>query len=201
MWGPSQDLGGAPSGIPTVYRGVQYRSRLEAKWAAFFDLLGWPYQYEPFDLGGWIPDFMLTSGPKPVLVEVKPIYEFSREAAEKVGKSRTTLEILFVGCILFDSEDPADSLGLGWLGVPYGDEPRPDSEWVWREAVFGDWSYPPANPPVIGFTDWEGGWMNRVGRGAGKYYWRNNEIIPYINGLWNRAGNLVQWRGVQNRGV
>lgn len=26
--------------IPTRYRGRLYRSRLEAKWAAFFDLLG-----------------------------------------------------------------------------------------------------------------------------------------------------------------
>ena len=26
--------------IPTLYRGRQYRSRLEAKWAAFFDLAG-----------------------------------------------------------------------------------------------------------------------------------------------------------------
>jgi hypothetical protein len=25
--------------IPTVYRGQQFRSRLEARWAAFFDLL------------------------------------------------------------------------------------------------------------------------------------------------------------------
>ena len=27
--------------IPTVYKGRNYRSRLEAKWAAFFDLCGW----------------------------------------------------------------------------------------------------------------------------------------------------------------
>ncbi|MEA2669684.1 MAG: hypothetical protein QOJ33_2618, partial [Chloroflexota bacterium] len=27
--------------IPTTYDGVNFRSRLEAKWAAFFDLLGW----------------------------------------------------------------------------------------------------------------------------------------------------------------
>lgn len=27
--------------IPTTYADVQMRSRLEAKWAAFFDLCGW----------------------------------------------------------------------------------------------------------------------------------------------------------------
>jgi hypothetical protein len=45
--------------IPTIYKGVQFRSRLEAKWAAFFDLLGWRWHYEPLDLDGWIPDFLI----------------------------------------------------------------------------------------------------------------------------------------------
>lgn len=27
--------------IPTVYRGQQYRSMLEARWACFFDIIGW----------------------------------------------------------------------------------------------------------------------------------------------------------------
>lgn len=45
--------------IPTVYAGVQMRSRLEATWAAFFDQMGWKWSYEPVDLDGWIPDFVL----------------------------------------------------------------------------------------------------------------------------------------------
>ena len=59
--------------IPTLYKDVQFRSRLEAKWAAFFDLLGWPWDYEPFDLNGYIPDFILHLH-EPVLVEVKPFH-------------------------------------------------------------------------------------------------------------------------------
>jgi hypothetical protein len=31
--------------IPTVYRGIEYRSRLEAKWAAFCDRIGWRHTY------------------------------------------------------------------------------------------------------------------------------------------------------------
>lgn len=66
--------------IPTMYNGVQFRSRLEARWAAFFDLCGWRWEYEPFDLNGWIPDFIVNpsvSEPEwlrthPWLVEVKP---------------------------------------------------------------------------------------------------------------------------------
>ena len=71
-------------GIPTVYKGRQYRSRLEARWAAFFDLLGWRYEYEPFDRRGWTPDFLILGGRDEVLVEVKPVAEFPWNYAERV---------------------------------------------------------------------------------------------------------------------
>ena len=31
---------------PTTYADVKFRSRLEARWAAFFDLAGWRWEYE-----------------------------------------------------------------------------------------------------------------------------------------------------------
>jgi hypothetical protein len=61
--------------IETAYKGYKFRSRLEARWAVFFDALGGEWQYEPegYDLGelGWyLPDFHL---PKMGLwVEIKP---------------------------------------------------------------------------------------------------------------------------------
>jgi hypothetical protein len=57
--------------IPTVFQGVQMRSRLEARWAAFFTECGWEWTYEPFDFEGWSPDFLLKLH-RPVFVEVKP---------------------------------------------------------------------------------------------------------------------------------
>jgi hypothetical protein len=59
---------------PTKYKGVMFRSRLEARWAAFFDLVGWEWEYEPVDLNGWTPDFRLTVEElgSPLFVEVKP---------------------------------------------------------------------------------------------------------------------------------
>ncbi len=51
--------------VETKYDGHRFRSRLEARWAVFFNTLGIAYQYEPegFDLGenyGWyLPDFYL----------------------------------------------------------------------------------------------------------------------------------------------
>ena len=35
---------------PTNYKGINFRSRLEVKWAMFFDKLNWQWEYEPFEL-------------------------------------------------------------------------------------------------------------------------------------------------------
>lgn len=65
--------------IETVYKGYRFRSRLEARWAVFFDALGiaWDYEPEGFELpsgGRYLPDFLLRdNGIHPDLwVEVKP---------------------------------------------------------------------------------------------------------------------------------
>lgn len=57
-------------GIETVYRGIRFRSRAEARWAAFFDNVGWRWRYEPIDLEGYIPDFVVEFA-KPTIIEVK----------------------------------------------------------------------------------------------------------------------------------
>lgn len=59
--------------VPTTYSGVLFRSRLEARWAAFFDLCGWDWAYEPSHLDGWLPDFLIRTRACDVLAEVKPI--------------------------------------------------------------------------------------------------------------------------------
>lgn len=75
--------------IATIYHGVQFRSRTEAQWAAFFDAAGMPWAYEPtrYDLSqaprlredparyagleslSYLPDFHLDGS---VWLEVKP---------------------------------------------------------------------------------------------------------------------------------
>lgn len=51
--------------IQTIYRGYRFRSRLEARWAVFFETLGLKWEYEPegFELGDgfrYLPDFRVT---------------------------------------------------------------------------------------------------------------------------------------------
>lgn len=71
----------------TIYANVCFRSRLEAKWAAMFDLCGWHWQYEPVDLNGWSPDFFIhITRPRrgggnrdiKLLAEVKPYTSYEQ---------------------------------------------------------------------------------------------------------------------------
>lgn len=51
--------------IETHYRGCRFRSRLEARWAVFFDRLGVPWRHEEEGYEGrtarWLPDFYLPT--------------------------------------------------------------------------------------------------------------------------------------------
>lgn len=78
--------------IDTVYRGYKFRSRLEARWAVFFDTLGVDYDYEPegFNLGGeagyYLPDFWLPR--LQLWIEIKP----SNPSHEEMVKAQRLAE-------------------------------------------------------------------------------------------------------------
>jgi hypothetical protein len=62
--------------IETVYKGYRFRSRLEARWAVFFDSLGveWAYEPEGFETSNgyrYLPDFRIQLGQTTYWVEVK----------------------------------------------------------------------------------------------------------------------------------
>jgi hypothetical protein len=92
---------------PTIYRGVQMRSRLEARMAQHLDELGWGWDYEPIAFGSeqgqYLPDFALYDEPgKYVMyVEVKPTVDY----AERV---MSRMEIIW-------ESDPDAQLGI-WTG-------------------------------------------------------------------------------------
>lgn len=71
--------------IETIYNGYRFRSRLEARWAVFFDVLGIKYEYEPegYQLENgecYLPDFWLPEFQ--VFVEVKHTHGNSAKAEE-----------------------------------------------------------------------------------------------------------------------
>jgi hypothetical protein len=81
--------------IDTYYKGYKFRSKLEARWALFFDALGldWVYESEGYQLtnGEWyLPDFWIRNLAGGMFAEVKPNSDSdvskSRQLAKDSGK-------------------------------------------------------------------------------------------------------------------
>lgn len=86
--------------IATNYGGCFFRSRLEARWAIYFDAIGWKWNYEPegFELPGgtrylpdfWFPEFDLYAEIKP---ESAPAAAFDKATAfARAGKNILLLD-------------------------------------------------------------------------------------------------------------
>lgn len=119
-------------GIPTTYRGITFRSRLEATWACFFDLVNWSWEYEPIDLHGYIPDFVVQ-GAAPLLVEVKPAGNIAllSHFVEKIERSGWEHEALLVGTGPEDGSWRCRMCGVGDGNGHVGDAPDLiDREWA-----------------------------------------------------------------------
>lgn len=170
-----------PWGIPTTYRGRRYRSRLEARWAAFFHLLGWDVEYEPFDCKGWIPDFAIVGAKQTTLVEIKPTAAFLPDIVAKIDAADRDHDLALLGYAL-----PEHGGCLGWLGEFSGRQDR-----CWGLAPFGRFG----GRKIIGFCHDQ---MNHHDRITGNYDgnfgngpFHKNETAA----LWDQAANIVQWRG------
>lgn len=78
--------------IETKYKGYNFRSRTEARWAVYFDSLGWKYEYEPegfvLKSGAYLPDFFFPDlniyaeikGKKFTEIELNKCYDLSNES-------------------------------------------------------------------------------------------------------------------------
>ena len=80
-------MGNVMKAIETVYKGYRFRSRLEARWAVFFNYIGVEWDYEPegyvLDNGEWyLPDFLITSNGMSFWCEIKG-KEFSEKEINK----------------------------------------------------------------------------------------------------------------------
>jgi hypothetical protein len=177
--------------IPTVYGARQYRSRLEAKWASFFDLAGWKYEYEPFDLGAWSPDFMLI-GKSRVLVEVKPITDLDDDTAARMAQAAVSAkwdgDLLLLGvaplfnvmhCLMYRPG------AIGWLG----EHSTTSDEFPWSLAAAG---IPYADPGSVEFMSDQYSYSGRMhGDGYKACCWP--EDSGWLKSRWDRAANRVQW--------
>lgn len=190
--------------IPTKFAGINFRSRLEAKWAAMFSLMGLDWEYEPFDAKGYIPDFVLL-GDDPLLVEVKPAMNLD-ECWSHVSKVEAALEgnwthdILIVGATPTMPGPEGGYAMDGWEG------------WNLIVGLLGErWDEDVACDDFPGHWEWGIGLWNQCGK-CGLFSFRHEEQsyrsrvcghydgdhylgpVTGVRDAWAHATNVCQWK-------
>ena len=121
--------------IQTRYAGCHFRSRLEARWAVFFDTAGIRWEYEPqgFELPSgkkYLPDFYLPDvqrwieikgDPGPSKSDYPKLVEFGVEQFAKRGENFTIIS----GAVPQRGPIPA----LSFTMLPYGASPFVPKVW------------------------------------------------------------------------
>ncbi len=167
------------------------RSRAEARAAAFFDEFSWVWEYEPFDLAGYIPDFVLHFQTAPVLIEVKGSTEDIEIAKSKLEVSGWEKEAIII------SRQPGplygstmvEEFGLNdWvIGNLLERQEHPDAAPRWHLALI-KFCISCGQKTFISDSD---SWHCRhCGACDG-----NTHIGDFDPGeVWAKASNRVQWR-------
>jgi len=183
-------------GIPTIgVRGIQFRSRIEAQWAYIFEKLEWNWEYEPIDLEGYIPDFIIKFDDDEILIEIKGdtnIWKNYEEHKNKIIKSGWKKPFAILGSIYKISENwDANCPIIGivchfyesiskWYDddlIIRKEKDRRNKKAKERWFFGGD----------LGLYDICGGdWKDTI-----------DTKIDFQN-LWVEAKNKVQWKGQQN---
>jgi hypothetical protein len=179
---------------PTKYKHTLFRSRLEARRAAFFDLISWEWEYEPVDFEGCTPDFRVHqpsaytgegqecciptydddfSG-STFLVEVKPydnLEQFAGHAAAEIVQGELKPR---AGCGLFGNKPQV----VAW-SIEYSAEDKKEfarllsrSGLSWQMEV------------------WES--LHLTGRGF--YDFNTQEDEKLVGELWAEAGNATRYQ-------
>ena len=181
--------------IPTTYKSIEFRSRLEAKWAVMFDHLGWTWEYEPIDFNGYIPDFYIDFGRRSYFVEIKPAMT-TAELYPALDKARSAL----------GRERSEDILVLGGSPGRYDQCATTDSVWL-LTAIMTSYCFEPVSDPYLAvcptchhvvLLTYEGLWgfpCCPVPDGDNKHA-RHELPIPrgLIESYWATATNTIKYR-------
>lgn len=187
-------------GITTVVNGIEYRSRLEARWALFFEKLGWDATYEPFDGDGYIPDFLIA-GDHPMLVEVKPAVT-PIEYGDPIPKvtnglaKRWTHDILIVGASPIIRSQFGD-MSAGFLGENqseiHQESAGKPSAWTFNSAM---WAYCRHCGETGVYHEVQTYAIRPCGHYDGDGYLGDPDG-RMLRRLWAEASNEVKWRAAQ----
>lgn len=126
--------------IETIYNGYRFRSRLEARWAVFFDSAGIPYEYEPegFILSDgtyYLPDFYLPWFHAYVEIKRANIpYALKEEAMRKCQR---LFDCAGSCIVLFCEGDPAENEMQVYCN--YSDDEGGGTTWFFASFIEGGW--------------------------------------------------------------
>lgn len=115
--------------IETHYNGHRFRSRIEARWAVFFDELGveWEYEKEGYTLSDgtkYLPDFWLPESATFVEVKGAPPTTAERQTAATLARDSGKSVLLVWGTVAgrcLVAWSPAEFELLGWEGKEEAD--------------------------------------------------------------------------------
>lgn len=109
--------------IETQYNGFRFRSRLEARWAIFFDVIGLKYEYEvegyAMDETRYLPDFYIPSLDRWFEIKAKPLSDNEMKKCEEF-------------CARLDNENIKFSVLIGSPEVVEINDFVGISEYVWE---------------------------------------------------------------------
>lgn len=136
--------------MSSYYKEVEFRTKLLAHWAAFFELAGWTWHVNPAPVGDWLPDFFVRfpcghsecSAEHSLLVAVLPVEDITGMAAHPAlehrysvdagtGKPRADAGALFGATPAASEWEMSHGAGAGTYDIPFWINNWPD---LWRRA-------------------------------------------------------------------
>ena len=163
-------------------KNILFRSRIEAQWAYVFDVLGFQWEYEPFDLQGYIPDFILNYKDESLLIEIKgdcDIWGSFLPHKEKIENSGWDGKFIILGSTYkyHDAYNTDDRL---WVNIGKIFDKGIEDDCVIRQVN--------THESVI----WEigGSWMYDILPGSWNISGKN-----HFDEIWAFAKNASQWKG------
>lgn len=177
---------------PTKYKGIKFRSKIEAQWAAFFDLTGIVWEYEPERFEKWEPDFLIK-GIKPIYVEIKPFvnketikkYEYKCSEAIKSGFTIKDGFIDFDNYVVMLSKPIGsidDDLNEGFQENPFGILYEFNGEFTFHSSIYWKDNYDYSSKTYS--------WNGLIGTSEIKKFFELD--ITDINEKWIESKNIIQ---------
>lgn len=140
-----------------------------------FGMLGWKHAYEPFDLAGYVPDYLVELDGRKWLFEVKPVGP-TDDVVEHVARVRDA----------------------GWGGlvavVGYDVGRHEDAFTDGGDVVVGHYSASgtAAHRLDLSYDGWDKRW--ELARASDHRRRVSARAVNQAIGFWRAAGNAVQWK-------